>query len=165
MAHNKVEPALKNLFLTTFSRVLLLTLIMFQLSACTGTRPANLGKPLSALEACPDSPNCVSSLAARDDTEHYIEAIAATGQQASLATIKTIIAQWEDAEIIVDSENYLYAEFTSKLMRFVDDVEFLRVPGTVHIEVRSASRLGYRDFGVNRERIEAIREQYRQQEQ
>ena len=52
---------------------------------------------------------------------------------------------------------YLYAEFRSKLMGFVDDVEFLADPAAGVVHVRSASRLGRRDFGVNRSRIEALR--------
>jgi uncharacterized protein (DUF1499 family) len=59
--------------------------------------------------------------------------------------------------IVTAEECYLHAEFTSALFRFVDDVEFLLDDGTKTIHVRSASRVGYSDLGVNRRRVEAIR--------
>ena len=61
------------------------------------------------------------------------------------------------ADIIVDSSAYLYAEFSSSLFKFVDDVEFLKISGKPGIQIRSASRLGHSDLGVNRKRIEKIR--------
>jgi uncharacterized protein (DUF1499 family) len=59
--------------------------------------------------------------------------------------------------VIRSQANYLYAEFRSKWMGFVDDVEFLSDAAAGVIHVRSASRLGRRDFGVNRQRVEALR--------
>jgi uncharacterized protein (DUF1499 family) len=60
-------------------------------------------------------------------------------------------------QIISEEGNYLYAEFTSSLMGYVDDVEFLAAPEQNIVHVRSASRLGYSDMGVNRARVETIR--------
>ena len=65
------------------------------------------------------------------------------------------------ATVIRQEGNYLYAEFRSKLMRFVDDVEFLYDEKAGLLHVRSASRLGRRDFGVNRARVEALRAAHR----
>ena len=59
--------------------------------------------------------------------------------------------------VITAERDYLYAEFRSKMFRFVDDVEFLVDAREGHIDVRSASRVGYSDMGVNRKRIEEIR--------
>ena len=64
--------------------------------------------------------------------------------------------------IITQNENYLYAEFTSAMMRFVDDVEFLYDPGQQVVQIRSASSLGKSDLGVNRKRIEFIRSALKQ---
>ena len=61
----------------------------------------------------------------------------------------------QGATVIEEKPDYLYAEFRSRLLGFVDDVELLRQGGVLH--VRSASRLGRRDFGVNRKRVEALR--------
>lgn len=136
--------------------ILSLSLVM---AACTGTRPAHLGGALTSLQACPDSPNCVSSLADQSDDEHYIApfAIRSSSQENPISQVALIIKQNSKADIIVQSDHYLYAEYTSDLMRFVDDVEFLFDTEEKVVHVRSASRLGHKDFGVNRDRIEAIR--------
>jgi uncharacterized protein (DUF1499 family) len=68
-----------------------------------------------------------------------------------------VIQNLERTKVITETENYLHTEFTSKVMGFVDDVEFLLNDSTKVIHVRSASRLGESDLGVNRKRIETIR--------
>ncbi len=70
-----------------------------------------------------------------------------------------MLAAWPGARIVEDRADYLRVEFMSRWLRFVDDAEFWLDPGTNVIQVRSASRLGRKDFGVNRTRIEAIRAQ------
>jgi uncharacterized protein (DUF1499 family) len=67
------------------------------------------------------------------------------------------VASLPRARIVESGEGHLRAEVTSRLFRFVDDLELLLVPGTARIEVRSASRVGYSDLGVNRARVEALR--------
>ena len=128
----------------------LLSIIPF-LAACAGEPPQNIGVQNGRLTPCPESPNCVSSFAS--DSEHAIDPIAA-----SLEQIEGALLQLSAANIVSASADYLYAEFTSSIMGFVDDVEFLhdRASGLTH--VRSASRLGYSDLGANRKRIEYIRE-------
>jgi Uncharacterized protein conserved in bacteria len=79
-----------------------------------------------------------------------------------MATLKQIIQSIERTNIITESSDYLYAEFTSKLMGFVDDVEFYFDPSAKVIQVRSASRLGQSDLGVNRKRVELIREKLKE---
>lgn len=74
-----------------------------------------------------------------------------------MANLKTIIQNMERTTIVTEAENYLYAEFKSKLLGFVDDVEFLIDDSAKVIHVRSASRLGQSDLGVNRNRVETIR--------
>jgi uncharacterized protein (DUF1499 family) len=74
-----------------------------------------------------------------------------------MADLKTVIQNLERAKIITETENYLYAEFTSAFWGFVDDVEFLLDESAKVIHVRSASRLGTSDLGANRKRIETIR--------
>jgi uncharacterized protein (DUF1499 family) len=124
-----------------------------------GTRPNNLGVNAGKLAACPDKPNCVSSQVDAADA-HFIAPIAYTAPLVeAMEKIKTIIISMPRVKIISSTENYVYAEFASKLMGFVDDTEFYIDTAAKLIHVRSASRLGYRDFNVNRERIEAIRQQ------
>lgn len=122
-----------------------------------GKPPTNIGIQASGqLAPCPSTPNCVNSYS--QDTQHKIEPLTynSTPTQA-IADLKTVIESMERTQIITETENYLYAEFKSKLMGFVDDVEFLIEPNTQVIHVRSASRLGQSDLGVNRQRIEMIR--------
>jgi uncharacterized protein (DUF1499 family) len=121
-----------------------------------GDRPSNLGLQAGQFAPCASTPNCVSSQA--QDEAHRIAPIQYQGDAtATWAKLKQLITSNPNAKIISETENYLYAEFTSKLMGFVDDVEFSL--GQAEIQLRSASRLGESDLGVNRQRIEAIRSQ------
>jgi uncharacterized protein (DUF1499 family) len=127
----------------------------------SGTRPSNLGVKDGKLAPCPTSPNCVSSQADPSDAEHAIAPLSYSSTPGeAIAALKGIIQGLERTEIIEESDTYLYAEFTSALMGFVDDVEFYAEPGSGTIHVRSASRLGQSDLGVNRSRIETIRSQW-----
>jgi uncharacterized protein (DUF1499 family) len=130
-----------------------------------GDRPPNLGMHLSSLGGgqfapCAPTPNCVSSQAS--DGEHQIAPIIYQGNANQVwADLAQVVARLPNTTIVTQSENYLYAEFTSHLMGFVDDVEFYLTDGA--IQVRSASRLGESDLGVNRQRIETIRAKLQQQ--
>lgn len=129
------------------------------LSACTGTRPADIGINNNQLTPCPESPNCVSSFGDQTDETHYIKAYSINNadQASSWNSLQAIIKKNERAEIISADDSYIHAEFTSGIMRFVDDTEFMLDAENKLIHLRSASRLGYKDFDVNRERLEAIR--------
>ena len=116
-------------------------------------RPDNLGVSNGRLAPCRRTPNCVSSQADPSDREHYIAPIAFRGD--AMAAIRRALAAMPRAKVISERENYLYAEFRSKLLGYVDDVEFF-CDGSA-IQVRSASRLGRRDFNVNRNRVEQLR--------
>jgi len=121
-------------------------------------RPANLGVKDGRLAPPKRTPNSVSSQADPADAEHYIAPIPFKGDAAgALAAVRKAIESMHGGTVIRQEGNYLYAEFRTKIMRFVDDVEFLFDEKSGLIHVRSASRLGRRDFGVNRARVEAIR--------
>ena len=121
-------------------------------------RPDNLGVKDGRLAPPKSTPNCVSSQADTADAEHYIAPIAFKGDAvAAMAAVRKAIESMRGGTVIRHEGNYLYAEFRTPLMRFVDDVEFSFDEKAGLIHVRSASRLGRRDFGVNRARIEAIR--------
>ncbi|ACK67771.1 protein of unknown function DUF1499 [Rippkaea orientalis PCC 8801] len=124
-----------------------------------GTQPSNLGVSQDKLALCPLTPNCVSSQS--QDTEHYIDPIVYQGSpKTAIASLQEIINQQEQTKIITVNDQYLYAQFSSRWLGFVDDVEFYLNDNKKVIEVRSASRLGESDFGVNRQRIETIRQQF-----
>ncbi len=122
----------------------------------SGKRPADLGVRNGNLKAAPSSPNAVSSQAT---DAHQIASLACKGpQEQAMKALKAIIEGSPNARIVETKPDYLYAEYASALLGFVDDVEFYVPPNAKIIHVRSASRLGYSDLGVNRKRIEAIRE-------
>ena len=121
-----------------------------------GAPPATLGAPAGKFAPCPDRPNCVSSQAA--DPGHAIASLAARGDPATaMARLAEVIRAMPGATVVTVEPDYLRAEFASAVFGFVDDVEFALEPGAAAIQVRSASRLGYGDMGVNRKRVEAIR--------
>jgi len=126
------------------------------LIGCQSLRPANLGTHDGKLAPCPSSPNCVSSQS--PDDAHRIAPLTYSGRAAdAMKKLTAIIQTFPRTSVITVSDSYLHAEFTSGLFRFVDDVEFLVDNTAKVIHVRSASRMGYSDLGVNRKRIEQIR--------
>ena len=108
--------------------------------------------------------NSVSSQAALypDHPQRHYADIAPLAVQgngpATLARIKMIVQSMAGAEVIKSDTDYLYVQFTTRWMKFVDDVEFWFDPVNNVILVRSASRVGRGDLGVNRQRIEAVRD-------
>lgn len=139
-------------------KLLVITCVCLVVSACSGTRPAYLGTEQSALTLCPSTPNCVSSLP-DEDSDHTISAIPFSDQSSMHSALIEAVNANASAELIVNTPNYVYAEYTSSLMKYVDDVEFLFSTSEKVIHVRSASRVGRSDFGVNRDRIEQLRSQ------
>lgn len=111
------------------------------------------------LKTCPKSPNCVSSQSA--DSEHAIAPIDYSGHRAGAMTqMKKVLVSMKRTKIVEEKDDYLHAEAQSLIFRFVDDVEFYFPEDVPVIHVRSASRTGYSDLGVNRKRIEEIRKRF-----
>ncbi len=134
-----------------------------QLGFLRGTAPADLGVRDGRLKPPSTTENSVSSQAALypDHPQRSYADIAPLALKgdgpATLARIKAIVEGMEGAKVISSDPGYLYAQFTTRLMKFVDDVEFWFDPANKVIQVRSASRVGRGDLGVNRRRIEAVR--------
>jgi uncharacterized protein (DUF1499 family) len=123
-----------------------------------GKRPDYLGVKDGRLARPKRTPNCVSSQADAADAEHYIAPIAFKGSALeAIAAARKAVEGMPRATVIRSAGNYLYAEFRSRLLGFVDDVEFTYDEQAGVLHVRSASRLGRRDFGVNRARVEQLR--------
>jgi len=115
---------------------------------------ANAGLVEGALQACPNRPSCVCST----DTpkQHAIAALKIpAGTDSPIVALAAVIKAMPNTAVVSQKEGYLHATFTSKLFRFVDDVELL-VDGD-KVQVRSVSRVGHSDLGANRKRVEAIR--------
>ena len=122
-----------------------------------------VSKATDKLRPCPATPNCVSSLAG--DQKHFIEPISYEGESAvAQQELLGVLKSFKRVRMVRVEEGYIHAEFVSSIFRFVDDVEFYFDSSRKLIQVRSASRTGYSDLGVNRRRIEAIREQFDQKE-
>lgn len=140
----------------SFTSIAFTSLIV--LAGCTSKAPI-LGVENGQLTPCPDKPNCVNSLSQGE--AHYIEPIIIADTKVAVKNdILKVVNGFENSKVTVSESSYVRAEFTSKIFGFVDDVEFyfpetMSSDTTVH--VRSASRLGYSDFNVNRERVEKIR--------
>ncbi|MCE9535948.1 MAG: DUF1499 domain-containing protein, partial [Nitrospirae bacterium] len=108
------------------------------------------------LAQCPSSPNCVSTQA--QDVGHAIASIRYRKSRAEAKEgLKEVIGSLPRTKLVEEDDSYLHYEFTSLLLRFVDDVEFLFDDETKTIHFRSASRTGYSDLGANRRRMEQIR--------
>lgn len=141
----------------------LFALMRFVLIPNASPRPENLGVDDGQFAACPRSPNCVSSQADESDNTHYIDPLPMRDTvDATRQALVSIIEELPRSEVITSDENYIHAEFRSLTMGFIDDAEFYIDPNANVVHVRSAARLGEGDMGVNRRRIETIREQYTQ---
>lgn len=124
---------------------------------CAGARPDDLGLRDGLLAPCPESPNCVSSGAS--DDQHAIEGFAfSTSPEAAWKAAAAAVRALPRTEIITQTDDYLHAESTTALMRYVDDLELHLRAAEGIIGVRSASRVGHSDMGANRERVETLRE-------
>ncbi len=122
---------------------------------------ATFDRTQKRLGPCPDTPNCVSTQAPVGDAEHYIEPISYTGTLANARHhLLTVVNSMPLSTLITEAPDYLYVEFRTPLMRFVDDVEFYFDDEAHLIHFRSASRLGKGDLGANRKRMEAIRQSF-----
>jgi uncharacterized protein (DUF1499 family) len=119
-------------------------------------KPDGLGARDGRLAPCPDSPNCVSSQA--EDERHRIEPIRFDGDSdEAWKRLRERVAARPRTRIVTEADGYLHAECTSLIFRFVDDLECLLDRDARLIHVRSASRAGHSDFGVNRRRVEELR--------
>lgn len=127
-------------------------------SGCSRT-PVTGFDGAAGLGPCPGSPNCVSSQ--EEDEAHRIAPLTYEGsREAAFERLRTLVSEIDNARIISEKSYYLHAEFKSRWFKFIDDVEFWfpeTEDGNGIIHMRSASRLGYSDLGVNRKRMEEIR--------
>ena len=134
-----------------------------QLGFLQGTPPTDLGVRDGKLKPPSMTENSVTSQASLypDHPQRQYADIAplpVRGEgHATIARIKTIVEGMDGAKVVKSEPDYLYAQFTTRLMKYVDDVEFWFDPAANVIQVRSASRVGRGDLGVNRKRIEAVR--------
>ena len=137
-----------------------MALIVFMVNGCSGKRPDEMGIDPSGLRGCPKSPNCVSSEA--KDEKHAIERFRLKGDpNVSWPLIQDEIASMPRWTIVTATDNYIHVECKSRVFRFIDDLELYFNSSNGIISIRSASRVGYWDFGANRRRVELLRSELR----
>lgn len=140
---------------TVFQEMVVMVFLFMAVMA-HGATEGDLLMEIHRLAPCPSSPNCVSTFG---DSENH--AIAPYRYEKTLAEAKAVLKQvfgeLSRTELIQEEEVSLHYEVRSFLFGFVDDVEFLFDDATKTIHFRSASRVGYSDFGVNRNRMEDVR--------
>ena len=121
--------------------------------------PKNIGVVDGKLHPCPNSPNCVSSQS--DQVDKKVDPLKYEGDYVSAKErLKSVIATVPRMTIVKEEDKYLHTEATTFFFRFVDDCEFLIDDKNKLIHVRSASRVGHSDLGVNRKRVEDIRAKF-----
>jgi uncharacterized protein (DUF1499 family) len=112
--------------------------------------------PIKKLPPCQNTPNCVSTQAV--DKPHYTEPFRISGNpQKAWEDLRRAIMSQDRVMITHETDNSLHAEATSLVLHFVDDIDVVLDAEAGVIHIRSASRIGHSDFGVNRKRIETIR--------
>ena len=133
--------------------------MLWGIKGFTVDRPNNIGLKNNMLLPCPRSPNCVLSQAS--DAKHKIKPIYySTSVEAAKERLNQVILSNSDARIITQNEVYWHVKFTTRWLRFIDDVEFYFPETEPLIHLRSASRSGYWDLGANRKRVEEIRSRF-----
>jgi len=138
---------------------------MALLSGLTAKRPSAVGVKNGKLQACDlEKSNCVCSQHKPEGRvlgPHYVQPFAFEGDPADAMTrVMAVLLQQKNCRIVVNRPDYLHAEFTTAVLGLIDDVEFLLSAPEQVIHVRSASRLGLSDFGVNRARVKDLREAF-----
>ena len=139
-------------------------LIAGQINLLNGRRPTDLGVKDGKLKPPRASAwNAVSSQATlhKHTDYHAIAPLAYQGDgKTAFAKLTSIVRVKKGVNVVTVEPGYLYAEFQTRWLKFIDDVEFMLDEPTAVIHMRSASRLGRKDFGVNRMRLEAIRKKF-----
>ncbi|MFO7593306.1 MAG: DUF1499 domain-containing protein [Pseudomonadota bacterium] len=110
------------------------------------------------LMSCPDTPNCVCS--EYPANQAFVEPLGFEGNSATAWSRVTAAVRDSGGKIVREEGDYLAATYTSKVFRFIDDLELRLDSRAGHIHVRSASRVGHSDLGVNRKRVEKLRKLY-----
>ncbi len=147
---------MKTVLFSLGALVLLGFIVLIVMAIMSQKAPDTLGLKDGKLAPCPESPNCVCSEQVQSsDKEHFIQPIQA--DKALWAKFKAII-QEQGAEIITDDGNYVHATFSTPVFHYVDDVELRFDEAASLIHIRSASRMGRSDFGVNRARVEKLKQ-------
>jgi uncharacterized protein (DUF1499 family) len=133
---------------------------LFFLVSCTSGPNGEIGLVNGELHSCPSTPNAVSSMVDPGNDTHYIAPLMYKGSREDAHnSLKNILLNYrkEEVKIVTVTEEYIYAEFTSKFLKITNDLEIYFPTDKHYVHIRSLSRVGFQDFGRNRERVEDIR--------
>ena len=130
-------------------------------NGCSSPKTDGNSNQLNRLAGCPGPSNCVSSEA--QDVRHAVAPFRLAGDSTTgWQSMARIVASLPRSSIVKKTDTYLHAEFRSRVFRFIDDLELLLDPATGNVAIRSASRVGYSDLGVNRRRVKTLRQELMQ---
>ncbi|ACV35354.1 DUF1499 domain-containing protein [Accumulibacter sp.] len=144
--------------------IAVLALLAGQVGLLRGSPPGDLGVRAGKLKPPSETPNSVSSQAllwaghAQREQAHIAPLAVRGDASTTMARLQALLQAQPGVSIVDSRSDYLYVRCETRFMKFVDDVEFWFDASSGVIQVRSASRLGRKDFGVNRRRIEDLRE-------
>jgi uncharacterized protein (DUF1499 family) len=128
------------------------------LGAFAGRTPTDLGVNSGKFKPCDWKPNCVSSHADTTDAVHFFTPMPYDLPDAEAERLAgAMLKQLPNTRVVAEGGGYFRAEAKSPKLGFVDDVEVFLDPRSKAVYVRSASRLGIRDFGANRNRMDALK--------
>jgi uncharacterized protein (DUF1499 family) len=161
------------MIILTILKWILITVVVFvvwifiigQAGALKG-KPPSLGVRDGKLKPPSKTPNSVTSQANLypdhpQKTYAQIAPLPYSGDAAAaIERLKTVVEAMPRTTVVTADANYLYAQCQTQWLKFVDDLEFYADDGAKLIHMRSASRIGRKDFGVNRARVEAIRDEF-----
>lgn len=148
---------MKKMIYWTLGTFLFLCLILLTLSIFS-RKPSDAGLSEGRLRPCPGTPNCVCS--EHRGTPSFVEPLAFDGPPAAAWQRAKGVIEAMGGRIEVEEESYLRATFSTRIFRFQDDLELRLAPEEGCIHIRSSSRVGYSDLGMNRKRVESIRLRY-----
>lgn len=160
-SRSRMRTQMKTLLIIAAILILLVIALLFTLKA-NSTIDKAPGLAQGMLSRCPDTPNCVCSQY-EDAADHYIHPLAIPPNTSlNIPAVLKEVVQELGGKVQTETDNYLAATFTSTLFKFTDDLELTidLAQGLIHI--RSAARVGYSDMGVNRKRVERLKELFNQ---
>ena len=134
--------------------------VLFALAAGCGAKAPATGMTKERIAPCEGKPSCISSTNESASPRYIAPLTYSTDRATARAALEAVLTDRPRTRIISADADYIHAECRTRVFRFVDDVEFLFDADEKTIHLRSAARVGHYDFGVNRRRIEDIRQAF-----
>ncbi|MDH4207187.1 MAG: DUF1499 domain-containing protein [Desulfobacteraceae bacterium] len=148
---------MKKMIKVSIGSLMLITILW----GCSGNPTERQNSESSGFLDCPDTPNCVSSLA--KNPKYRVEPFKLKKDpKTSWDIVQKTVGSLPRTKVVSADNSDIHAECRSMIFRFVDDLTLHLTPSNSIIHIRSASRTGYSDLGVNRRRVEKLRKKLQQ---